>query len=74
VYGFLFGNVFLEFECKDPCNKGGVTFTPPQNGFGLGRVARGEGGFALGRGGPREEGETFVRLIDLDYRSWRGLG
>ena len=60
VYGFLFGGVFVEFEGKDSCNEGGVTFTPPDDGFGLGWVACGEGGFTLGRGGSWEDGGTFT--------------
>ena len=55
VHRLLFGDVFLEFECKDPCNKGGVTLTPPDDGFCLGRVTRCEGGFTLGRGDPWED-------------------
>ena len=60
VYCLLFGGVFLEFEGKDPCNEGGGTFTPPDDGFCLGRVTRCEGSFTLGRGGPWEDGGTFT--------------
>src|SRR4029434_4879100 len=52
VSRLLFGGVFLKFECKDPGNEGGVTLTPPDDGFCLGGGARCEGGFTLGRGGP----------------------
>ena len=60
VSRLLFGGVFLEFECKDPCNEGGVTLTPPDDGFCLGRGTRCEGGFTIGRGGPWEDGGTFT--------------
>ena len=36
VYRLLFGDAFLEFERKYSCNEGGVTLTPPDDGFRLG--------------------------------------
>jgi hypothetical protein len=54
----LFGDAVLEFERKDPCNEGGVTLTPPDDGFRLGGVTCCEGGFTLGRSGPWEDGGT----------------